>query len=493
MDTSNYSIQRVNRFNVILIWLFALLLTVQTYLLNGPDKGLSVMTVTFGAGLVALALLLLKVNEKLSAVIIPLCPAIAVTFYAALQGGSLRIFIVYLVTSSMATLYFNRRTLLIFILMLDAIFVICHYFFNISLMVSTVDSKEALIQLFMANIGMIVLYYLAKWGNEYLQTASANEKKAMALLETLKGTFHTIEGLSINLDDSVADFSEHIKSVSQISAAVTEGSQQISKGAEEEAIALTAIYAMLKEVYEKLQETQQQSMNIEGISERVNTVTKSNERDIVDLKESMQSICNSLENGLMTVRELGESMDHISEFVVAITGIANQTNLLALNAAIEAARAGEAGRGFAVVAEEIRKLSEDSNKAASKISSIVGAIKEKAETAVEVVSNGNIAAIEGNVRTNRLNESIDYMTTEFDAMQGSIQSEFKSIDEITELLKDIDNHLENNASIMQQYSSTTEEISATMEENNNRILEMNEVISKIKLLSNDMRKLIQSK
>ena len=66
---------------------------------------------------------------------------------------------------------------------------------------------------------------------------------------------------------------------------------------------------------------------------------------------------------------LAEKSEEIGAIVGTITGIADQTNLLALNAAIEAARAGEQGRGFAVVAEEVRKLAEESQKAAGEIGS----------------------------------------------------------------------------------------------------------------------------
>jgi methyl-accepting chemotaxis protein len=72
-------------------------------------------------------------------------------------------------------------------------------------------------------------------------------------------------------------------------------------------------------------------------------------------------------------RELGE----IHAILEEIEFIAEQTNLLALNAAIEAARAGNEGRGFAVVAEEVRRLSERSQKAASGIGEIVGEFRRR--------------------------------------------------------------------------------------------------------------------
>ncbi|MDE5747671.1 MAG: methyl-accepting chemotaxis protein [Acetatifactor sp.] len=84
-----------------------------------------------------------------------------------------------------------------------------------------------------------------------------------------------------------------------------------------------------------------------------------------------------------SIEQLSQETESINIFAETITGISEQTNLLSLNASIEAARAGEAGRGFAVVAEEIRKLADDSARAAGEISNHVQNISTRTTDSVQ--------------------------------------------------------------------------------------------------------------
>ena len=77
-----------------------------------------------------------------------------------------------------------------------------------------------------------------------------------------------------------------------------------------------------------------------------------------------------------------ESVKKIQTATTFINSIAEDTSLLSLNASIEAARAGESGRGFAVVAEQIKNLSEQSNKSSKEIEATADALKLDSEKAV---------------------------------------------------------------------------------------------------------------
>ncbi len=86
-------------------------------------------------------------------------------------------------------------------------------------------------------------------------------------------------------------------------------------------------------------------------------------------------------NGGEAVKRTVAAMKQIAGKIGIIDDIAYQTNLLALNAAIEAARAGEHGKGFAVVSAEVRKLAEHSQIAAKEISTVADSSVALAEQA----------------------------------------------------------------------------------------------------------------
>jgi methyl-accepting chemotaxis protein len=89
---------------------------------------------------------------------------------------------------------------------------------------------------------------------------------------------------------------------------------------------------------------------------------------------------------------LDKESREIGKLVDGITRIASQTDLLALNAAIEAARAGQHGLGFRVVAGEVRKLAEQSSRAADEVRARVRATQEQIARVVDAMRQGRVAA-----------------------------------------------------------------------------------------------------
>ena len=112
-------------------------------------------------------------------------------------------------------------------------------------------------------------------------------------------------------------------------------------------------------------------------------------RDIASLisqsTEATRLMLVETEQARGLVDELGSVAAGAGAVVELISGIAGQTNLLALNATIEAARAGDAGRGFAVVANEVKGLAGQTARATNDISLRIGAVRDSASRAMELI------------------------------------------------------------------------------------------------------------
>lgn len=137
-------------------------------------------------------------------------------------------------------------------------------------------------------------------------------------------------------------------------------------------------------------------------------------------------------NGMKMVHaidDISNQMDDAFSLLKDVSSIANQTNLLALNAAIEAARAGEAGRGFAVVADEVRNLSQHSNRFSGEIGAVVQKAKSDIAAAKTVVSD---MASKDMTETISAKNQVDEMLKNVEVYNKNIDLELIKISDVTD-------------------------------------------------------------
>ncbi|MBO7136590.1 MAG: hypothetical protein J6V73_08210 [Spirochaetaceae bacterium] len=95
---------------------------------------------------------------------------------------------------------------------------------------------------------------------------------------------------------------------------------------------------------------------------------------IEELQQSVKRIEADYRKYMEQFKELIEQAREINNLVDSIKNISGQTYLISFNASIEAARAGVAGKGFRIIANEVKKLSDDTDKTSETIKTKVEAL-----------------------------------------------------------------------------------------------------------------------
>lgn len=165
-----------------------------------------------------------------------------------------------------------------------------------------------------------------------------------------------------------------------------------------------------------------------------------------------------------SIEELSGMIEQVGSTIKVITSISSQTNLLALNAAIESARAGEAGKGFAVVADEIRKLAEESSKAAKVIANIIQKTTDKTGQVVQNIDTTNALIEEQKKALKITQDAFEKIKQTHEELVSGFQQTATAMKTVNEKAHMISDQTQDMAAIAQESAASMEEISGAGEQ-----------------------------
>ncbi|ANF94811.1 hypothetical protein AR543_01355 [Paenibacillus bovis] len=291
-----------------------------------------------------------------------------------------------------------------------------------------------------------------------------------------------------SIQDTVSDVvssSEQLNAsseqTSQATEQITSAIELFSSGTEKQSQNMSSSAAQLNDVARLLQEVQQHSQSLLGLSHTSNTMADEGDQLIRRTVGQMQHIDRSVNQANEVVTGLSQKSTEISTILKTINTIAEQTNLLSLNAAIEAARAGEAGKGFSVVAGEVKKLAEQSHLSAQHIEEllqdIIREIHESLSTFKQIhhsVTDG-LTSVEQSAEqfqqlksnSHRISSSLQDMNTLVGDVNSNAGQVARSVEEVTvistrntESMHDIASSAEEQLASMEEISSSAQSLAA---------------------------------
>ena len=224
------------------------------------------------------------------------------------------------------------------------------------------------------------------------------------------------------------------------------GSEQLARAAEDLAEGGNIQSEKVTEVVRLVQEMHS-SMEKQVLDADITVKLSTEAGDILmEGYKKMQNLKDAISN-------INECSSKINSIILTIQDIADETNLLSLNAAIEAARAGESGRGFAVVAEQVKKLAEESGRAAGETTKLI-------ESTVLAVNKGILIADETAENMNEVMSAAKEATLKMQEMAIKLKEETSHMDEINKNIDEVALIVDNNSATSQETAAVSEEQAA---------------------------------
>lgn len=276
------------------------------------------------------------------------------------------------------------------------------------------------------------------------------------------------------LNQTVARISEALEGVANATGELTRMSQEMAAAAEEVSASVEEVASTTNEFSTTIEAVNTRAQGVRDRAERVSQQASSGEKALNDIVTELSVVRDNSQSLSDNILQLGTLSEEIDTIVGTITAIADQTDLLALNAAIEAARAGEHGRGFAVVAEEVRRLAEQSGKAATEITDLIREIQTGITSAVTGMGQG---ARQADHALSRVNESSAILRQILEAVAGIVEE----VQHISDGLEQVNLSGADIASVTEEQAASITQVSISAQDLTNMAAQLKELVDRFQL------------
>lgn len=290
---------------------------------------------------------------------------------------------------------------------------------------------------------------------------------------------------------SAVDELDHIAMTSaESNRSVSAETSKVMKDSDENTRYIMSVGSSMAQISESLKSLSDMSLAISGLIDETDKITAESSEKIAAASGSMDEISRSSEQSREIIEKLSAQSKQIIDITKVIAGISSQTNILAINASIEASRAGEAGKGFAVVAGEIKSLSEKTKVAAAQIDGIITDVAENIAGTVKAMEGSSTLTHQGmdsmeqmKGSAGRLVEANNEISRNIAEMNKIIASVAANGESVSSELNNVSRNIESNSAAVQQVAAAIKENSAGTENLGTMVRDIKTMSMELEVLS----------